>query len=86
MVTLRLPDWVARQRRADAQRPAAEVLHRRLYDEFAIEVPILTWHGGLFVRISVQGYNTQADVDALVIALAALLDLQTGDAAPQVSL
>jgi isopenicillin-N epimerase len=50
-----------------------ETLQRRLYDEFAVEIPIITWNGETLVRISVQGYNTRADVDALVGALAKLL-------------
>ncbi len=41
----------------------------RMLDEFKIEMPIVTWQGQTFVRISVQGYNTQADLDALVSAL-----------------
>jgi isopenicillin-N epimerase len=54
-----------------------ERLQRRLYDEFAVEIPIVTWNGRPLVRISVQGYNTQADVDALVEALARLLPEMT---------
>ncbi len=45
------------------------VSKRRLYDEFRIEVPLIQWQDRQFVRISVQGYNTQADVDALCSAL-----------------
>ena len=48
-------------------------LKRRLYDEYRVEVPIIEWGGRQFVRISVQGYNVKADLDALVSALAALL-------------
>lgn len=53
----------------------AEELKRRLAerDEYRVEVPIITWGGKQFVRVSVQGYNTRADVDALVSALKTLL-------------
>ncbi len=51
----------------------AEILKARLYDEFRIEVPIVTWNGRQFVRVSIQGYNTRADIDALMNALAILL-------------
>lgn len=44
-------------------------LARRLYDDFRVEVPLVAWGGHQFARISVQGYNTQDDIDALVEAL-----------------
>lgn len=50
------------------------VLKTRLYDEFHVEVPIVDWNGQKFVRISVQGYNTQSDLDALCQGLSTLLD------------
>lgn len=53
-------------------------LKRRLYDEYRIEVPLTEWRDRQFIRISIQGYNSQDDVDALVNALKVLL--------PQVSL
>jgi isopenicillin-N epimerase len=49
------------------------VLKSRLYDEYKIEVPLVQWQDRQFVRISVQGYNSQSDVDALVAALHDLL-------------
>ena len=48
----------------------AEGLRRWLFDEKRIEVPV-TQHGGqVFVRVSVQAYNTRADLDRLRDALA----------------
>ena len=49
------------------------VLKRRLYDEYKIEVPLAQWEDRQLIRISVQGYNSQEDVDALVVALKVLL-------------
>lgn len=49
------------------------VLKSRLYDEHKIEVPLIQWQDKQFVRISVQGYNSQEDIDALVNALNVLL-------------
>jgi isopenicillin-N epimerase len=51
----------------------SETLGDRLTEEFGIQAPIPEWDGRQFVRVSVQGYNTRADVDALVRALEALL-------------
>jgi isopenicillin-N epimerase len=48
-------------------------LKGRLYDAFRIEVPIYRWNNQPLLRISVQGYNSPGDCDALVKALTALL-------------
>jgi isopenicillin-N epimerase len=55
--------------------PACDVegVKRRLYDELAVEIPVYSWNGQPLIRLSVQGYNTQADVDALLEALKVLL-------------
>lgn len=49
------------------------VLKSRLYNEFKVEVPLTEWNGRQFMRISIQGYNDQNDVDALLHALEILL-------------
>ncbi len=66
-------DWYAQMAALPLPPCDTEVLQRRLYDEYRIEVPVLTWHDRHFVRVSIQGYNTRADVDALVSALEILL-------------
>jgi isopenicillin-N epimerase len=49
------------------------MLKKRLYDECRIEVPLIEWNGRHLVRISIQAYNDQDDVDALVSGLKLLL-------------
>jgi isopenicillin-N epimerase len=48
-------------------------LKRRLYDGYHVEVPLTEWQDQQFVRISIQGYNDEQDVDALIHALEVLL-------------
>lgn len=50
-----------------------ESLKQRLYDEYKVEVPLIQWQDRQFVRISVEGYNTREDVNALVKALEILI-------------
>jgi isopenicillin-N epimerase len=49
------------------------VLKSRLYEEYRIEAPLTQWQDRQFIRISIQAYNDQADVDALLQALSILL-------------
>jgi isopenicillin-N epimerase len=44
-------------------------LKTRLYDDYRIEVPLILWNGRKLIRISVQGYNDQNDIDKLLSAL-----------------
>jgi isopenicillin-N epimerase len=46
---------------------------RRLYDDYHIVIPIVRWNERLFARISVQGYNTKADIEVLLKVLSQLL-------------
>jgi isopenicillin-N epimerase len=46
---------------------------RRLYDDFRVEVPVIEWNARQLLRVSVQGYNTAEDVEALLRCLAGLL-------------
>lgn len=47
----------------------ADQLKTLLFDRHRIEIPVTTHKDRLFVRISIQGYNTREDADALVAAI-----------------
>ena len=60
--------------RDERRGPAAgAATQQRLYADRKIEVPIMTWNDRRLLRISVQGYNTREDIDALTSVLAGLL-------------
>lgn len=64
------PQWYAQMVAAPLP-PETDLakLKARLYDKYRIEVPLILWNGHKLIRVSVQGYNTRRDVEALVSAL-----------------
>jgi isopenicillin-N epimerase len=62
MVSARLPSEVD-----------AEALKQGLWEDFRVEVPIIQWQDEKFIRVSVQGYNNEEDMDVLLNALETLL-------------
>jgi isopenicillin-N epimerase len=44
---------------------------------YSIEIPCIEWGKQQFIRVSIQGYNSQSDVDRLVEALAKLLPIRS---------
>jgi isopenicillin-N epimerase len=65
------PQWYAQMAALALPACDAAAVKRRLYEEFAVEVPVIEWGGRQWVRVSVQGYNTSDDVQALAAALKA---------------
>jgi isopenicillin-N epimerase len=63
MVAARLPDGTD-----------SVALKELLYSNDRIEVPLIEWNGRILIRVSVQGYNTKEDIDALVTALVNRVD------------
>ena len=49
------------------------LLKARLYDDFSVEIPLTQHDGRKYIRISVQGYNSQSDIETLLTALKKLL-------------
>ena len=48
-------------------------LKSRLYNDYKIEIPCIEWNTRHFIRLSVQGYNSNDDIDILVNALSKLI-------------
>ena len=48
-------------------------LKKQLWEEYQIEIPVFEWNGQAYVRVSIQVYNTQKDVDLLMSALRSLI-------------
>jgi len=65
--------WYAQMVSVPVPLADAERARTRLWHEFNIEAPVTAWNGRSLVRVSVQGYNTQADIEALVAAVARLI-------------
>ncbi|UYN99054.1 MAG: aminotransferase class V-fold PLP-dependent enzyme [Devosia sp.] len=51
-------------------------IHRRLFDDYGIEIPVFRWRDTCIARLSVQGYNSAPQMDRLVAALSELLKLE----------
>lgn len=68
------PDWFAQMAVLELP-PGTDgaKLQRELYDRFKVELPINDWNGRVLMRIAVQGYNTQSDLDRLIEGLSTLL-------------
>ncbi len=50
--------------------PDGAAFKRDLYERHRIEVPVVETKHGWTMRVSIQGYNDDADADALIAALA----------------
>jgi len=51
-----------------------EKLQGWLYEKYKIEIPVISWEGRWLIRPSVQGYNTQEELDLLINALGQYLN------------
>ena len=69
------PEWYAQMVSVPIPVPpgGAADMRRRLWVEHRIEVPVTAWKDRALLRVSVQGYNSEADIDALVSAVSELL-------------
>ncbi|MGC8838086.1 MAG: aminotransferase class V-fold PLP-dependent enzyme [Anaerolineae bacterium] len=71
-ITPDTPAWTA-QMAAFPLPPCDPVaLQERLWRDYRVVAAVTTWQGQVFLRVSVQGYNTRSDLEALLDALADL--------------
>ncbi len=55
-------------------------LQQTLFDNYRIEIPVTSHRNGHFIRLSIQGYNTPDDANALVNAVREILATEKGPA------
>ncbi|MCB9455768.1 MAG: aminotransferase class V-fold PLP-dependent enzyme [Anaerolineaceae bacterium] len=67
------PDWFAQMVTVPLPEGDAAVVKQRLYDEFCVEVPAVTWQNHPFIRVSFQGYNTVSDLEKFINAVRQVL-------------
>ncbi len=60
-------DW-AQMVTIPVARQNPDALRSRLYEESRIEVPVTSHGDRVFIRVSVQGYNTRSDIEHLLAA------------------
>ena len=53
--------------------PDLPAFKARLYHDYHIEIPCPAWQNWEFIRVSIQGYNDQQDIDTLLTALTQML-------------
>lgn len=56
-----------------------DAAQQQLLSEFGIEVPVVAWNGRSLLRVSVQGYNTASDIEALIAAVARVVGAPVSD-------
>ncbi len=61
--------WVAQMASLPLPDCDTGALKAWLYDEHRIEIPVLTWNERPMMRLSVQGYNSREDMEALIGAI-----------------
>jgi isopenicillin-N epimerase len=67
------PDWYRSMAQVPLPPGDARELQSRLWLEHGIEVPIVPWNDGRYIRVSCHLYNTAEQIDRLVAAMAKLL-------------
>ena len=65
--------WLGQMASVELPIQDGATVQQKLYDDFRIEIPIFPWDGRNLLRVSIQAYNNEEDVDRLLSALKQLL-------------
>jgi isopenicillin-N epimerase len=65
-------EWIGQMVSIPIRTAAPETVQRRLFSEYQIEVPVMRQGSDVYIRYSINGFNTQDDLDALYDALSDL--------------
>ena len=66
-------DWFVQMATCPIRTKSIEELKTGLYDQYRVEIPCGEWQGMQYVRVSIQAYNTEADINRLMEGLGRLL-------------
>jgi isopenicillin-N epimerase len=66
------PEWYTQMIACPIRTSDPLELKRRMYDEYRVEAPVVSWGGLDMVRVSYQGYNDHDDLERLMTAIEAL--------------
>ena len=65
-------EWIGQMISIPINTPEPEILQRKLYIDYTIEVPIMRQEKDVYIRYSINGFNSVADLDTLYKALEAI--------------
>jgi|ERR1035437_2278458 isopenicillin-N epimerase len=55
--------------------PPAESIQKQLWSKYSIEIPVEAFLGHTIIRLSLQGYNSKADCEHLILALGEIIHI-----------
>lgn len=66
-------DFILQLFSAEIKTAEPEKLHRHLFDQYQIEIPVMRHGDKTFLRYSINGFNEQGDMDKLYDAISDIM-------------
>jgi isopenicillin-N epimerase len=71
-ISLLTSEWIGQMISIPLKTTEPEILQRTLFTEYQIEVPIMRQGNDVYLRYSINGFNSQSDIDRLYQVIAEL--------------